>query len=226
MQIVVGADQCGNGWVFIRLSDGAFESARFYRDFTKGVDDSPEAETIGVDIPIGYPRPPATQRLADGQARAMVGPRRSSVFTALHPDVLGEQTWAAANQMSKNRFSKGVTTQSFALKPKITEVADVAARNNRVYEVHPEVSFVALAGQPLRFSKKQWNGHNARRTLLAAHGIEIPDVLDDAGIVGADDILDAAAAAWSASRIAEGQALSLPDPPEYDGAGRRVAIWY
>ena len=71
---MVGVDQCEDGWVFIRLADGEFESARFYQDFARGVDDSPEAETIGVDIPIGYPRPPATQRLADGKARTMVGP--------------------------------------------------------------------------------------------------------------------------------------------------------
>ena len=79
----------------------------------------------------------------------------------------------------------------------------MAARDNRVYEVHPEVSFVALAGQHLEVSKKQWNGHNARRALLAAHGILIPDDLGNTGTVGADDVLDAAAAAWSAHRIAE-----------------------
>ncbi len=225
MQIVVGVDQCGDGWVFIRLADGAFESARFYRDFTRGVDDSPEAEKIGVDIPIGYPRPPATQRLADGQARAMVGPRRSSVFPTPHPELL-EQSWEDARKMSWDRFGRGLTKQSYDLKTKIKQVADVVAVDKRVYEVHPEVCFVALAGQHLEYSKKKWNGHNVRRTLLAAHGIDIPDVLDDAMTVGADDILDAAAAAWSARRIAEGQALSLPDPPEYDSAGRRVAIWY
>ena len=210
MQIVIGVDACEDGWVFIRLEDGAFESARVYGEFAEGVEESTDAEAIGVDIPIGYPRPPATQRLADGQARAMVGPRRSSVFPTPHPDVLGEQNWKDANQKSRNRFGRGLTQQSFALKPKINEVADVAARDNRVYEVHPEVSFVALAGQHLEVSKKQWNGHNARRALLAAHGILIPDDLGNTGTVGADDVLDAAAAAWSAHRIAEGRAISLP----------------
>ena len=158
----------------------------------------------------------------------MVGPRWPSVFTALHPDLLGEPNWAAANQMSNDRFGKGVSTQSFGLKAKIAEVAKVAARNNRVYEVHPEVSFVKLAGQHLKFPKKNWNGHNERRALLEANCIKIPDVLDDAKHLGADDVLDAAAAAWSARRIADGQGLSLPDRPECDGSGRgrRVAIWY
>jgi predicted RNase H-like nuclease len=39
-------------------------------------------------------------------------------------------------------------------------------------------------------------------------------------------VLDAAAAAWSADRIATGTAKALPDPPELTTAGRRIAIWY
>ena len=226
MRKVVGVDACKGGWVFIRLKDGAFESARFYREFAAGVVSSSGAEAIGVDIPIGYPRPPATRRLADDKARAMVGPRRSSVFSAIHPDLLGEQDWADANRISHHRFGRGLTKQSFALKPKINEVADVAAGNKRVYEVHPEVSFVALAGQHLEVSKKTWKGHNARRALLANHGIVIPDDLGNAGTAGADDVLDAAAVAWSAHRIAGEQGLALPNALEYDVAGRRVAIWY
>ena len=226
MRTVVGVDACEGGWVFIRLVDGSFESAGFYREFAVGVNSTPDSEVIGVNIPIGFPRPPAIQRLADDQARAMVGPRRFSVYRALHPDILGEQYWAAANRISRNRFGRGLTRQSFALRAKINEVADVAAWDSRVYEVHPEVSFVALAGQHLEVSKKQWNGHNVRRALLAAHGILIPDDLGNTGTVGADDILDAAAAAWSAHRIVEGQAVALPEELEYDVAGRRVAIWY
>ena len=54
----------------------------------------------------------------------------------------------------------------------------------------------------------------------------IPDDLGHAGTAGADDILDAAVAAWSASRIAAGNAISLPDPPQFDTNNRKVAIWY
>ena len=49
-----------------------------------------------------------------------------------------------------------------------------------------------------------------RRTLLARHGIQLPDHLGDAGEAGPDDVLDAAAAAWSAQRIATGHASRLP----------------
>jgi predicted RNase H-like nuclease len=43
--------------------------------------------------------------------------------------------------------------------------------------------------------------------------------------VAADDVIDAAACAWTASRIAAGTAVPLPDPPEdFPGHGS-VAIW-
>lgn len=45
-------------------------------------------------------------------------------------------------------------------------------------------------------------------------------------VAPADDVLDAAAAALTAGRIAEEKARSLPDPPEKHPGGRAVAIWY
>jgi predicted RNase H-like nuclease len=38
--------------------------------------------------------------------------------------------------------------------------------------------------------------------------------------------LDAAAVAWSAQRIAVGAANCLPDPPERNERGQRLAIWF
>lgn len=115
-----------------------------------------------------------------------------------------------------------LSAQSFALRKKILEVEE--RLEERIFEVHPEVSFAALAGRHLRHSKRSWNGQMERRRLLAAAGIELPDEL--AAVRAApDDVLDAAVAAWSAARKARGVAVTLPPgPPVQDG--RPVAIWY
>ena len=228
MPIVVGVDACKAGWVFIRLVNGEFDTAQFYQEFAAGVDAYDDAVAIGVDIPIGYPNPPPERRSADTDARAMVGPRWRSVFWALRPNLLEQQNWDDANQESKCLYREGISKQSFALKPKINQVAVVAARDNRVYEVHPEVSFAALAEEHLQFSKTQWNGQHVRRRLLEDHGIVIPyNLIDEVRTADVDDVLDAAAAAWSAHRIALEQAVALPRAiEEYDVSGRRVAIWY
>ena len=97
----------------------------------------------------------------------------------------------------------------------------MAARDNRVYEVHPEVSFVsAHKDTHLQWSKNTWNGICLRRQILESHGIFIPNDLGAAGIAGVADILDAAIAAWSSDRIAAGSAECLPA-----GSERTGAIW-
>ncbi len=210
MPIVVGVDACKGGWVFIRLVNGAFESAAFHQGFAQGVNASPDAFVITVDMPIGFPPLPAQRRGADMAARARVGPRHSSVFPAPHPAVLHAPNYEEARRISLEVIDLGLPAPSFALRQKILEVEPVARRDRRVYEVHPEVSFRALAGRHLETSKDQWNGQMERRAFLAAHGIVIPDDLGNTGTVGADDVLDAAAAAWSAHRIAIGQEIALP----------------
>jgi predicted RNase H-like nuclease len=60
--------------------------------------------------------------------------------------------------------------------------------------------------------------------LLRRHGIELTE-LRAAAPAPLDDVLDAAAAAWSAQRIADGVASTLPSPPE-PVDGQRIAIWY
>ena len=225
MQVVIGADGCKGGWVFVRLENGAFAAATLYRRFAAGVAASGAATVIGVDIPIGYPAPPALERAADGLARVMLHPRGNTVFPALPPDVLAALDKQIANDIWFERTGQRVNPLSLALRNKILEVVPVATGDPRVYEVHPEVSFRKLAGRPLA-PKKQWNGLAQRRACLEAAGIVIPDVLAEAGTTAADNILDAAGAPGCDGRISGNVAASLPEPPERDGNGRQVAIWY
>jgi predicted RNase H-like nuclease len=89
--------------------------------------------------------------------------------------------------------------------------------DERVIEVHPEVSFRELAGQPLR-STHGPDGLVQRRTLLEREGIELPRAVPR---IAEPDLLDATITAWSARRYALGEAAPLPV-----GYRRRIgAIW-
>jgi predicted RNase H-like nuclease len=79
-------------------------------------------------------------------------------------------------------------------------------------------------GRPFRQRKRSAGGVLERLKLLHRHGIDL-DELGASALAPVDDVLDAAAAAWSAHRIAAGTAATLPDPPEILD-GQRVAIWY
>jgi predicted RNase H-like nuclease len=176
---------------------------------------------VGVDMPIGLP---VTTRVADTQARTFVGPRRNSVFMTPPAPVLAAGSYAEANEIAAQLLGgKRISQQSWALRTNIAVVAAVAEHDDRVIEVHPEVSFRAMHGAEMLFPKTTWNGQALRRAALAKHGIALPDELGEAGGVPPADVLDAAAAAWSASRHARGESQPLPDGWPRGTPG---AIWY
>lgn len=221
---VVGVDGYAKGWVAIVLEDGQFHSARLHRAFADLLAAYPDAIAIGVDIPIGLPA--GGRRTADEAARQFIGiSRAGSVFWTPPLAALQAQSHAEAVARCRELGAPGVSAQAFALRDKILEV-DRALRPH-VREIHPEVTFCALAVEPLASGKKSWTGLMTRRRLLAERGgIVLPDELPEVDAAHADDVLDAAAAAWSANRIARDKAEALPNPPERDDRGRPVAIYY
>jgi predicted RNase H-like nuclease len=146
-------------------------------------------------------------------AREFVGPRRSSVFPVPPRAVLEANSYEEALSLSRKLIGKGITRQSWALRDKILDADSVSAAEPRIHEVHPEVSFCAMAGAPLAYAKRTWNGQAQRKALLTQAGIELPDDIGPAAAVPVDDVLDAAASAWSALRIAAGEARTLPRDP-------------
>lgn len=220
---VVGVDAFTAGWIGVGLRDGRFEEAFAAAGLAEVIAQFPGAMVVGVDIPIGYS--PAGGRAADTEARRFVGPRASSVFPTPPRAALAAATYEEANAVARGLTGAGISQQSWALRTRILEAEALAASDARLIEVHPEVSFREMCGKPLRWSKLSWNGAGERRALLTAKGIVLSDDLGPVGIVPPADVLDAAAAAWSADRMLTGAARPLPDPPVEHG-GRAVAIWY
>ena len=220
--VVAGADGWKSGWVAVVLSEGNPVVSSF-PDFASLAAGLPEAGIIVADIPIGLPEGPARQ--ADVEARKLLGPRASSVFSTPPRAALDHETYGAARAACRE-LGIGLSAQAFALRSKILEVEALARSDRRVFEGHPEVSFCALAGgRPMHYPKKSWNGQMERRHLLEKAGIVLPDQLPGlAGQIPVDDVLDAAAMAWTARQMAEGNGVPFPDPPERIG-DRDVAIW-
>ncbi|MFG2290231.1 DUF429 domain-containing protein [Streptomyces sp. NPDC048595] len=229
MVTVIGVDACPAGWLAVELHDGRFAQARVVtalRSLLPGIAPTGGVAVVAVDIPLGLLD--TGWRRADAQAAALLGPRRGSVFRVPPRAVWQEETYDDARRRCRELTGAGLSRQSWGLAAKLREANACLAEpgGDRLFEVHPEVSFRALAGSAPLDRKKSWAGQTARRSLLAAAGIVLPDDLGDAGRTPPDDVLDAAAAAWTAHRIACARARSLPDPPERDTGGRPVAIWY
>lgn len=185
----------------------------------------PDAQSVGIDIPIGLAT--TGTRQADLAAKAVLGKRRSSVFMTPVRQALEQPTHAAATALSVELTGSGISQQAFALRTKIFEVERwLPTATCGVIEVHPEVSFAVMLGQPAAASKKTWHGLVERLGALAHQGITLDHVEAAVGArVGIDDIVDAAAVAWTARRALAGVARPLPDPPEPGESGRPNAIW-
>lgn len=223
---VLGIDGCRKGWVGVTHDPqprGYFGAT--IADIALAADADGVVDVLAVDMPIGLPR--AGVRQADVLARVRIGALASSVFPTPVREALVAPTHAEAVLISRATSGRGLSIQSYGLRAKILEVdAFVRASSRTVIEVHPEVSFALLAGRSLTTRKSTWAGLEERRTLLASAGIVVPADLGLAGrMAGPDDVLDAAAAAWSGDRYARGVAVSLPEVPEDFGDGPSAAIW-
>jgi predicted RNase H-like nuclease len=211
---VLGVDACRGRWLAVALDAGRFAGARLGADVAGLVAGSPGAAAIGVDIPIGLPATP--WRDADRAARAFLGERRASVFATFPRIVLESATYEQAKAVCLERGWPRPSVQSYGMRHRILEVEQAARADERIVEVHPEVSFRELAGRPLS-AKRTAAGAFERRSALAAAGIDVPDLP-----YPLDDVLDAAVAAWTAERYARGEARALPVAHR----GRIGAIWY
>lgn len=243
-----GIDGCRGGWIVARW-DGAQVLSLARVTHVHDLFDAADPPCItAIDMPIGLPDQTGPKgRTPERCLRPKLGKRQSSVFSVpsraavmagIGPGSEDERYHAAcAAALATSDPPKKVAKQCFHIFPKIAEV-DALLRGrpglaDRLVECHPEASFWAMNGQKeLSHPKKVKNrpfedGINERLKLLGASGVPC-DLLNaqTARALGAglDDLIDAAACAVTAKRVAEGKALRFPDPPEADAFGLPVAI--
>jgi predicted RNase H-like nuclease len=226
--LVAGADVVKGRWIYVVLENGSFNTAQVVDSLRQIPEVLGPIDLLALDIPIGLPADGADwPRPSDLAARTFVGPRRFSVFTTPPRPVYDEPTYADANAFHRQLTTKGLSCQAWALRTKILETETFITDNPNTIEVHPEVCFRAMKGEPLGFSKKTWNGQTERRALLATQGVELPGQLDEiTGKVPPDDLLDAAAAAWTAWRCEKGIGEALPESNSNTPFTVRGLIWF
>jgi predicted RNase H-like nuclease len=227
-RVALGFDGAPAGWVAVTLEAGTVcrvEVVTHLRDRlpvgATGVD------AIAVDMPVGLVD---AERDADRAARRVLPGRASSIFSTPPRSVVdgwraGEvRTHAEAVAVTRRITGKGVSQQAWRLVPKIAEVDDLVASGVPVLEVHPEVAFAVLAGEPLP-RKRSWAGLSARRALLATVGVMLPDRFPDDHLAAPDDVVDAAVCAWVADGAVAGPPLrQLPADTGQWAHGRPIAI--
>jgi predicted RNase H-like nuclease len=222
--VIGGADGCRTGWVVCRRdTDGTLDI-----EVVKTLAEACEGLSIlAVDMPIGLLDTPRPGRTCEGEARALLPGKASSVFPTPCRPALACTTHADANAVSR-KLGMGLNQQTFHLFPKMREVDELLRTRPRlrriVYEAHPELAFARLnGGKPVLSKKRKPEGYAERRRLLASHGFE-PPVERLAG-AARDDILDAIAVCRTALLIADGKATRLGPARVRDSHGLPMNIW-
>lgn len=210
---LLGVDGCPGGWIGA-VVDGSHVRWLLLPDAVALLAAAADADATGVDMPTGLAA--AGPRRCDVAARALLGPRRSSVFPAPVRDVLGTSSYAEACQVSRAASGRALSLQAWHLLPRIADLDAALPEGGLRWlaEMHPELSFATLTGQPLP-PKKTAEGRAAR--LEALHRW-LPDLRlgEVPRPARTEDALDALAVAWSARRWRLGEATTLPDPYDVD----------
>lgn len=235
MTWIVGADGCPNGaWIAIleNLQTGEVHS-RLFATAEALLLQEPRPAVLAIDIPMGLPN--SGSRRCEGEARKILGPRRSSVFPVPIRPALKATSREEADLLHRAVDGRGVGVQSWHLYGRIRQVDRLLQLHPQVakvtYEVHPEVAFTAWnGGQPMVHGKKCRAGRDERLALLrksfgpnAYRQARAQFLVREAAH---DDLLDAFATLWSARRIRTGSAVSLPDPAPLDSKGLPMRIVY
>ena len=210
MTILAGVDGCGYGWLCVTkdLENGALNSIIF-KSTAELFAQLPNPAVFSIDIPIGLTN--SGPRLCDIQARRHLGAHRgTSVFPAPIRPVMNVASREEADKIHRSIDGRGVNVFSWNLYPRIRDV-DIELQKNshlrdRVYEVHPEISFRAINdGVSIIAAKRNPKGESIRRSLVENHFgsgafdlIRKNHFLKDAAN---HDINDAFAVLWTAERI-------------------------
>ncbi len=225
---VAGVDACKAGWVELRIDLRTRTSSVAVIDLVSLLRQRPpDLECVAIDIPIGLLDGP---RACDIAARQLLGwPRRNSVFSPPCRAALSATSHAQASDTNLRIAGRGLSQQAWGITPKIKQVDDVITPTCQLwaFEVHPEISFWALAGKhPMTHRKKSLAGLNERLAHIRPVFQQIDYHLDHRPSgVAKDDLLDAAVAAWTAIRISTGCAQEVSEQEE-DSNGLLARILY
>jgi predicted RNase H-like nuclease len=239
---ISGVDGCKAGWIAVTVTPESFDKAevKVFKDVAALISELGSRSIIAIDIPIGLPECAIRGgREPDWAARAFLGPRRASVFPvpsrkAVYVHEQGYRRVCDVARETSDR-KRALSKQLFGILGRIRQIDEVLRQEpvlcERIFEVHPEVSFKVMNNNESLPERKKVKGRinpqgmQLRKELLATEGFPL-SFLDQIPPqkAGRDDFYDACACAWSAKRILCGMARVFPSQPPIDGEGLEQAV--
>ena len=198
---VAGVDIAEGSWLVLWMDDGVVVDWVMVDTLEGKLDD---ADVVAIDIPLHLPEN-RIGRVAEEEARRLLGPRSSTVFSSLPVELYRGEYTQEQRELARRRFGRSFSKQSWNIGWAVLDAA--RAKSTGWIETHPELAFLELTGSPLP-SKRFWPGVRRRIDALEDAGVRVPEL---GGSVKTTDVLDAAVCAYVASRYARGEARWVPE---------------
>ena len=220
MKEIFGIDGCRFGWVVAEektkgdLSIQLIESLNYLESVIS------KKAIAGIDIPLAIHE--KGFRMADAEARVLLKSRASTIFSAPAKETLLSDNYNDACAINESICGKKISKQSWFLFSKIKEARTIfcqAHKKIKLYEVHPELSFMAMNDmRVIELGKKTDEGfkmrHKLGKKLFSKFDFEQTRANFKRCDVADDDILDAIAVLWSTQKIVANIASYVPKKPE------------
>jgi predicted RNase H-like nuclease len=217
MSTVIGIDGCRAGWITTKILDNQLLSFQIIENLNDDYLNQSNLSHIGIDIPLQLSH--SGKRLAEIEARGLLKKRACTIFSPPTLNALMAKNYIDACDVNFKECGKRISKQSWNLFPKIIEAQTFLENNSisklGVFEVHPELSFMAMNDMNLiEASKKTDIGKEIRIKLIqkffpnfsfesVRNKYKKNQVLDD-------DILDSISVLWSTQRIVDNIAQFVP----------------
>lgn len=235
MAHVRGVDARGRApfWT-ARIVDGEVTELEPIDELAGVLEPAPDVDVLALDVALGHESPGLDGeglRACDVQARELLGEAADRVFWTPPYAVLEAQTLHEAVEICEERGWPRIETPLWHARDRLRELREAAGREERLVEVHPEVSFTVLRAQlggrgPMEHYGDTWAAMEERLSALNETGLHPEGLLEAHEDPDPRQALDATVAAWTAERVAGGQARTLPeDPPVDPGTNRPVALY-
>ncbi|MEO6881161.1 MAG: DUF429 domain-containing protein [Mycobacteriaceae bacterium] len=191
-------------------------------DATGVLEATADCEAVAVDVPLGLSVDAV--RPCERAARARLPGAASSVFPAPARDVLLADDYQDACARSSAAAGKKISKQTWFLVPGIREFDRAVLDPTRVIEAHPELCFRAMSPGTMFAAKRTTRGQGARIAALATWSAIAQSLAELPAGPALDDVLDAAACAWTARRWVAGAAEVLGGEPDTFGRPMRIVV--
>jgi len=234
--LYVGVDWADGAWVAVAFGRGGFDRAGVYAEVGDlWADYEDRAERVLVDVPVGLVEEGESGRRCDTLARELLGPMSETVVTPPVREATRKRRFPAAKRVNERKTGRELSKRAFAVSDAVAAVDELLQNVPEARQVfaesHPELCFLAFAGDPLEHSRRYAGGYAERMRTLAGYDRDAPPAVQaaaeatDGHDVRVEDVLDATVLAYTA-RPGPGELRSLPPDHDTDARGFPMRLVY